>query len=68
MCDVYGSGNHMKSLPDFYEQIVDTALDQNALKIGEDDSENADDEDELTEGFNTSRFVLHIFNWFQEFI
>lgn len=47
----------MKSQPDFYEQLVDSALDATAnTKLDCNESSITDDEDdEFTEGFNTSR-------------
>ena len=53
----------MKSQPDFYEQLVDSALDANAAtKLDGNESSITDDEDdEFSDGFNTSRCGLDRF-------
>jgi len=54
LCEDYAEGAHLKSLPDFYEQIVDTALDTNGKIDGTESNITDDDDDEFSEGFNTS--------------
>ena len=57
LCDDYKDGGHLKSQPDFYEQIVDSVLDATANEKhdGNESSITDDEDDEFSDGFNTSR-------------